>query len=345
MEYTELIEGRSRVYELFARLLEQGITEDILPVLWEVPELVRHIPPAFDPDEAAADYQELFGFHVFPYASVFLEVNRLVGGEVTARLYDFFRVAGFGLSLTDESADHVSHSFAFLAYLSAYELEAIETGNRPEVERVRLLQARFMDELLFWWLLPFVRAVEQQEDPFFRSLARLILEFTLEHRRQLGDRSVQVEAYLPLAEVPSLDEPHVGLREIARYLTTPVWTGLFLSRGDIARLGRKERLPRGFGSREMILENLLRSAVRYDALEELLDALEALVQETEAFYEALPSDLPSVDQVAAFWMHRLGQTRAHLRQIQEAALAAEKEGEESPDERRVQGGAEPETEE
>ncbi len=344
MEHGELIQGRSRVYTLFGHLLEYGVTEEVLPVLWEVPELAQHIAAVFDADEAAADYQELFGFNVFPYVSVFLEVNRLVGGEITNRLYDFFRMAGFGLSLTDESADHVSHSFAFLAYLSAYELEAMETGNYPELERVRSLQARFMDELLFWWLLPFVRAIEQQPYPFFRSLGRLILEFVLEHRRQLGELSGPMDVP-PLADVPSLEEPHVGLREIARYLTTPVWTGLFLSRGDIARLARKKQLPRGFGSREMLLENLLRSAVRYDALEELLDNLEALIQESEAFYESLPSDVPSVHPVVDFWLRRLGRTREHLHRIREAALAAEEDGEEPPDARRIERGAQPEAEE
>lgn len=64
-----------------------------------------------------------------------------------------------------------------------------------------------------------------------------------------------------------------GLRDIARWLTTPAACGLFLSARDLERVGRRagvEGLPR---SRRQAVEHLFRTAALDDRVDILIDLL------------------------------------------------------------------------
>jgi hypothetical protein len=70
-----------------------------------------------------------------------------------------------------------------------------------------------------------------------------------------------------------LDEQQTGIRELARYLTTPAVCGIYLSRDTLGNIAQHLQLPRGFGSRQQLLENLFHAAAQYDATADLLGAL------------------------------------------------------------------------
>ncbi|UCG25880.1 MAG: hypothetical protein JSW55_07810, partial [Chloroflexota bacterium] len=111
-----------------------------------------------------------------------------------------------------------------------------------------------------------------------------------------------------------LEDDSTGLKEIAEFLLTPIYSGIYLSRDDIGRLARQQGVPRGFGDRQHLLLNLLRSAVKYEALGAVIDGLKDLAGQWEAAYaDMMPS--PGVGAPAASWHSRAAATVALLGQM------------------------------
>ena len=317
--------ARSRVYSLFSRLYERGLTTDVLPVVRSIPDLAPLLPNPFDEDEAAADHYTLFGLEVFPYAGLFLDAEGRLGGPAASQVQRLYARSGFRPVLDRESADHLGHELALLAFLS--EAEAVENAAPSEVEHLRRLQRKFVDDHLLEWLPAFVCAAEQQPFPFYAALSRLTLDVVLDHRAALDDEGDEhagrSERVAPAPPPDLLDEASTGLKDIAEYLATPPRSGFFLSRRDISELGRAERLPRGFGSRVQTLANLLRAAAEFDRMEALLDALGKRVGTWEQFYlELHNNDLESVRTVSQTWLERLAGTKQLLERMHVAGRSS-----------------------
>lgn len=311
----EEVQARSRAYALFSRLYLRGLTPDVLLSVRVIPELAACLADPFDDDEAAADHYQLFSLDVFPYASVFLDEGARPGGVVTDAIRRHFARAGWMPDSDSESADHLGHELALLAHLTAAEAEAWEDGAEKEARRMQKLQQQFLHEHLCGWLPPFVQAVRQQGHPFYTVLADFTLDLVLDHR-QAGSN----ERFVLPTPPDVLAEERSSLKDIASFLTTPAWSGLYLSRSDIARLGRAERLPRGFGSRVQMLANLLRAAVEYDRTGPMLAALHHHLQTWQQGYQdLLETEVPGIGEIAAVWMARLVATERLISQMQEAA--------------------------
>jgi TorA maturation chaperone TorD len=315
--------ARSRAYDLFGRLYREGLTPTVMPAVRAVPDFAEAVPDPFDADAAAADHYDLFGLNVFPYASFFLDASGRLGGPVTDLVRHQLQRVSLAPDDDAESADHLGHELAYLALLAGAEADARADGVDAEVQRMQHVQRQFLDGHLLWWLPPFVRAVRQHKQPFYATLADLTWDLVVDHRAALsgppaGTITPQPDA--PPADL--LDDASTGLKDIARVLMTPVWSGLVLSRDSITRLGRSEQLPRGFGDRTQMLTNLLRSATEYDGLKPLL---KRLVQEVDAwatYYQSL-ADLPGEwrTNVARFWQDRLITTRTSLTRMQHASAS------------------------
>lgn len=305
---TELAQARDRAYALFARLYEKGLTADLLPLLAEIPELVDGIHLInYDEDKAEADHYDLFGFNVFPYASVFLDERATLGGRVTQNILSVYHKSGFDVPLESESADHIALQLQFLAFLSAAEGEALGDGLVQVALSIKQLQRQFMDEHLLTWLPAFVLAIRQQGDVFHSNLADLTFEMVLHHRADLGNDLLAPETSFSLPPAPDLlADQKTGLKEIAAYLVIPAYSGLYLSRGDISRLARSQLLPRGFGSRQQMLTNLLRSAADYDHIPQLLKEIRILVAMWMQSYQVLADS--RAGRFARIWLERLEST-------------------------------------
>lgn len=181
----------------------------------------------------------------------------------------------------------------------------LETLAEASPDEARIL----LDEHLLRWLPAFVVAVRAHDAGFFRVVIDLALELVIAHRQSLGEP--------PVVHVDSpawLDDPSHDLRAIARFLTTPAQSGFFLSRRDIAALGRRLDVPVGFGGRARMLEHLWRGAGEYDAVGPLIDELIALV-DTRAYQELDDRLAPSI----ASWAVKLSATRAALSRMRESA--------------------------
>ncbi|MDX1688923.1 MAG: molecular chaperone TorD family protein [Candidatus Promineifilaceae bacterium] len=308
--------ARERTYRLFGRLYLRGPSPSLLPLARALPGLADAVPAEADPDATAAEHHRLFRFNLFPHQSIFLDPAGLLGGAESDRVRQSYRQSGYAVD-DDAGPDHVGHELDFLAFLCNAEREALEEGEAVAARRARQRQRHFLQGHLLPWLFPLVLAVRRQGYPFYIALADLTLELVYDHALSLGRESALPEASEDLLPEPPplLEKSETGLKEIAAYLVTPPYAGLFLTRDAIGRLGHELDVPWGFGDRQQTLVNLLRSAAQYDAFPALIRALQEMAGEWAAAYERRQEQMPELAPFCRPWQARVEETARLLTEI------------------------------
>lgn len=298
---------RARGWRLLSSLYLQGPAGDVLPALRAVPPLADALPDPFDRDEADAEHHRLFGLEVFPYASVFLEREGALGGAVRDGVARIAGKAGAPGRDAGVEPDHLGHELGLLALLT-------EREDREAVSRL-------LEGHLLWWLPLFVHSALRRAGTFWAAVLRLTLEAALD-QAGVGTPSPDGSA-TPVGGTASPavppgalgdsvgTEPHLDASptELARYLVTPVRSGLFLSLGDARALGRAAEVPGGFGRRERVVATLLRSAAAYDRLGRVTADLATMVDAQAAFLVRVP------EPYRGPWLARLDRLRRVLERL------------------------------
>jgi TorA maturation chaperone TorD len=324
---SDLALARHLTYELLGQLFLDGVTAVTLSTIQIIPSLSPTIPEPFNADEAAASHQTLFGFNIFPYESIFLDSSGLLGGAITDAVLFSYQKAGFAVAADSTSPDHIGHELTLLSHLCGAEADAW-ADNRPLVaERMQKLQGRFLQEHLLRWLVPLVTAVKEQKRPFYTALAQLTLDFVHDHFQGLSasdnhrlNAPLRLNNFLP--GPPSLlDNEKTGLKEIAGYLTTPAYSGFFLSWQDVTELARTQNIPRGFGDRTQMLTNLLRGSAQFDTLPGLINEMRRLTTAWQEAYAATADSMPVLAPFIAIWQERMTQAGQTLTQIEQQIKA------------------------
>lgn len=196
------------------------------------------------PPPTATDYTNLFVFQLYPYASVYLGPEGMLGGEARAR------VAGFwsALKLTPPAEpDHLA------ALLGLYAALASDASAEARHARRALLW-----EHLLSWLPPYLEQVERLGTDFYARWARLLGAALLAEARQLGP-----PARLPLhmREAPAAADPREeGGEAFLGALLAPIRTGMILVRSDLRRCAHDLELALRVGERRYVLRALLSQA-------------------------------------------------------------------------------------
>jgi len=312
----ELAEARSRGYGLLARLLVEGPTPELLARLEGTP-LAEALPDSPDSpdspdtDALAAAHHALFQLEVFPYAGLFLEDGGLLGGDIAAAFQADCDAVGFGARPDVASADHLGAVAGLLAFLAGAEADALADGEAAAAKTARDHLRAALDRWLLSWILPLGAAVGAVGDPLWSAVIEMLASLAIDHRVALGGAAESRALPPPPEEL--LARKETGLKRIAEVLLTPAYSGVYLSRQDIAALARGRDTPRGFGGRLQMLTNLLRNASEYNDLPGLL----ATLDEVLAARALPPAGLPEAH--AAPWQGRVAWTRALVAQISEAA--------------------------
>ena len=224
---------------------------------------------ALEEDDWAATHYRVLTHDLLPAAGVFLEERGMLGGDVSRLVQDGMIRNGYSPDVAGLSPDHVSHELAYLAHLLD----------------------RKMDEeaSLFWWghaagWIPLLPAMwRDSEDAGFVQLAEGLEQIIAALDEGIPRPGVDPEtdgSTVRLADPRmDLDDERVGLAQIGTFLAVPARSGLLLTRTWMSRAGRRFRLPTGFGSRMQVAEGLLRSAVHYEAFEDVCDMLESALHD------------------------------------------------------------------
>jgi TorA maturation chaperone TorD len=314
----DLFRGYSRLYSFFSSLYLHGLSPNNLDRIRATPELAVHLVEPVDWDNAGADYQDLFGFNVFAYESAFLDPSGLLGGAIAGRLIEKYREYGYQTNST-EGPDHLGQELGFLAYLAEVCAKVMASSGTEKDNHTQEGTKEFIDQHIFHWLPPFILAVRNQGNPLYSALADLTLEALSEFRSLYGEEPSSAPSTFPLIEAPVRTDNSIA--DITAFLLSPVSSGIYLTRKDIAAIARKNSLPRGFGQRRQMLRNLLQSAITYDRLPQLTVTLGRITSNWLAEYEEMASDIGS--ERLTFWLGKVHTTRHLLAHLEDAMVRSD----------------------
>lgn len=184
------------------------------------------------------EYTAVLVFQAYPYASVYLGAEGMLGGEARDRIAGFWRALG---GEPPAEPDHLSILLAGVAALA-------ESAPASSVRGA-----------LFWehiasWMPPYLATLRRIGAPFHVAWADLVMTVLAELAADFGP-----PARLPLAlrTAPALPGAPANLDELLATLLTPVRTGFVLVRDDLERAAAELGLGLRAGERRFALRSLL----------------------------------------------------------------------------------------
>ena len=198
----------------------------------------------------ADDYTELFVFQLYPYASVYLGSEGMMGGEARNLIAGFWRALN---ETPPAEADHLAVMLALYARLA--EMQEREAESDEQRLSSRAARKAFLWEHLLSWLPFYLCKLSDIAPPFYKRWGEILLEALLAEAATTGR---QEQLPLHLREAPRLINPQEqGVEEFLQAVLTPVRSGLILTRADLIKSARKIGLSLRMGERRFILKTLL----------------------------------------------------------------------------------------
>jgi len=339
LEGARLCRAQALGYGLLAELLREGPSERTREGMLASPALQEGLRSSGgELEPLQVDHEHAFGRCVFPYEGTFLDAEGRVGADRSARLALLFEELELRLDPRGEALEHLSSQLLALATLSEREAEALEAGRAHEARAARAASARLLEAHLLRWLPIFAHSIRRLGRAYpsalvdqIEALVRLQWSSIAGASRASGSEPASPPERAPALEAASwslsgeglsIDDPALGLGEIAAFLATPSRSGIFLSRDDLAELGRAHRVPRGFGSRTQTLEALLRSSSHLDAFGPLLEDLRVRLERSlEPLEPSRYAELPAA--LLEPWRARLREAIAWLQELGRRAATLE----------------------
>ncbi len=266
---------RSDAWALFSGLIEEGLDEDSLKRVRLIQPLAEALPESIDLDDLAAQHYGLFGLEAPAFAGAFLDSKWGVGES--ASLEDFYGHYGFVTRRNVASIDHLGVAMSFLSYAAGH-----EARGGASARKWTEAQSAFLGAHLLIWLPAYV--VSCGGSGLWPEVLRLALEFAASEFSELGG------GHPPNYRLPgglSLDDPKIGLREIAAFIADPAQSGVLLTRTTISELANEADIPGGFGARSERLEGILRGAAEYGVLSKLIGGIEARFRDQQEQLQSL----------------------------------------------------------
>lgn len=238
------------------------------------------------PVPSSADHAELFTFQLYPYASIYIGADGMLGGEAADRVAGFWRAVGLR---PPAEPDHLS------ALLGLYAAFADQSGERGR----HLRHALLWEHLLSWLPAWLARAAELAPAPYV-GWASLLEDVLVAEAEELGPPEA-LPLHLRLAAPPD------GVDT----LLAAVRSGVVLTRADLGRAARDLGLGTRHGERRFALQTLLSQ----DA-PAVLGWLSGEARRQEEIHRSLP---PAWRPVTEHWASRAGAMAAKLSRLADEA--------------------------
>ncbi|HWT02946.1 MAG TPA: molecular chaperone TorD family protein [Pyrinomonadaceae bacterium] len=197
----------------------------------------------------AEEYTELFVFELYPYASVYVGREGMLGGEARDRVCGFWRALG---QVPPAEADHLAVMLALYARLCD-----LEEGEGDEAGRAGWRGARraFLWEHLLSWLPVYLVKLAEIATPFYQGWGEVLMKALLAEIEAVGGQDVLP---LHLREAGGLSDPRENDTggEFWPSLLAPARSGMILTRADLKRAGRATGCGVRLGERKFVLKSL-----------------------------------------------------------------------------------------
>lgn len=254
------------------------------------------------------DYAETFLFAAYPYASVYLGPEGMLGGEARDRVAGFWRALGL---TPPPEPDHLAALLGLYATLLDDEARAAADGTVAAAALRRESRKALLWEHLLSWVVPYLAKVDELAPAFYAGWGRLLGDVLASEARTLG-RFDALPLHLRLA--PGLPDVDASAAEWVSAVLAPVRSGVIVTRFDLRQAAVSLGLGARIGERAFVLRSLLeqdptatvswladeagRAAVGHAESEDLLGAVAAFWrQRAEACEAALRSARPAEQEM------------------------------------------------
>jgi TorA maturation chaperone TorD len=242
-----------------------------------------------------AEHTDVFVLNLPPYASVYLGPDGALGGEGADRVAGFWRAIGI---TPPAEPDHLSALLGLYASLGEAALDARRPATAAALARS---QASLFWEHLWPWLPGYTGAVTDLAAPGLAGWARLA------RRVIAAEARVQPACpRLPLAlrQAPPAPRADAGVGALTAALTTPVCSGMILTRHRLALGAGEAGVGRRIGERRFTLHAMLE--------QDPAATLRWLAREAGR-WQRRHADRGARDEAGRWWAARAARTRQLLR--------------------------------
>jgi len=201
----------------------------------------------------AANYTDLFTLQLYPYASVYVGPEGMLGGEARDRVAGFWRALRL---VPPPEPDHLCTLLAFYANLVDEERRQADSARKALWAKTR---DAFRWEHLLCWIFVYLAKLESIASPFYRQWGALLGDI-LHHEASTIEHSDQRRLQLPLhlRAAPPLADPRLeGADVFLSGLLAPVRSGIILVRDDLARAAAEMQLGLRHGERPFVIKAFL----------------------------------------------------------------------------------------
>ncbi len=194
-------------------------------------------------------YASTFLLQLYPYASVYVGGEGMLGGEARDR------VAGAWSALGRTPPPEPDHLGALLGLYAALSEHAEDETDPAERALWGAAASGFLWEHLLSWTMPYLDCFAGRGASVYEAWARVLAEVLREEARRCGP-----PAALPLHLrcAPTLPDPReAGSEAFLLGLLAPVRSGMVLTRADLARGAEEAGVGLRMGGRKFALEGFL----------------------------------------------------------------------------------------
>ena len=272
-----------------------------LAVLAEPPtEETRRVAEALGlgAQPGADEYTELFVFQLYPYGSVYLGREGMLGGEARDRVGGFWRALG---QAPPAEPDHLAVMLALYARLC--ELEE-EEGAKWRVARKALLWEHVLS-----WLPCYLTKLAEIAPPFYHEWGEVLMKAVLAEIETAGR---QEALPLHLREAAPLDDPREDEgADLWQSLLAPARSGMILTRADLRRAAQELGCGLRMGERKFVLKSL--------AAQDPVGTFDWLIEEAKLWEKRHSEFEPALGAVASFWIQQAKAARGLLLELKQEA--------------------------
>lgn len=285
--------GRAALLDLLADLLLREVDSRQAAILADDPTLAGALlPPQGDRElrDLRVAYTRLFLVETPPYASLYLEAPPVISGETSRAWEDFLTAQGRPLTSLERAAAP-DHAGLYVRALAAAERANVASAVLHEALR---------------WLPQFLTTIQRNDEAGFYGRVAALTALALQ------ESASAVSPPLALPESGPPDPEDDSLRLLVRWLSTPAWSGWFLTKAYLRRLAALFGAPLGMPEREQMLEQVFEASALDERTALLLDTLLAEQQRWEEALKGWQAALGTWAERVAGWGLALQRTYSLL---------------------------------